>query len=79
MQSAGRGAEAVLLGGTDLFLAFEGRNCGFLMIDCAAIHMDAICVGHSTEASRWQPLSICLGIRNDAVTASCHYGNDFRS
>jgi aspartate racemase len=37
------GAEAVLLGGTDLFLAFEGRNCGFPVIDCAAIHMDAIC------------------------------------
>ena len=37
-----RGAEAVLLGGTDLFLAFEGRSCGFPVIDCAAIHMDAI-------------------------------------
>jgi aspartate racemase len=36
------GAEAVLLGGTDLFLAFEGHNCGFPVIDCAAIHMDAI-------------------------------------
>jgi aspartate racemase len=36
------GAEAVLLGGTDLFLAFEGQNCGFPVIDCARIHMDAI-------------------------------------
>ena len=36
------GAEAVLLGGTDLFLAFEGENCGFPVFDCAAIHMDAI-------------------------------------
>jgi aspartate racemase len=36
------GAEAILLGGTDLFLAFEGQNCGFPIIDCAAIHMDAI-------------------------------------
>jgi len=36
------GTEAVLLGGTDLFLAFEGQNCGFPVIDCAAIHMDAI-------------------------------------
>jgi aspartate racemase len=35
------GAEAVLLGGTDL-LAFEGQNCGFPVIDCASIHMDAI-------------------------------------
>jgi len=38
-----RGAEAVLLGGTDLFLAVEGQKCGFQVIDCAAIHMDAIC------------------------------------
>jgi aspartate racemase len=36
------GAEAVLLGGTDLFLAFVGQNCGFPVIDCAAIHIDAI-------------------------------------
>jgi len=36
------GAEAVLLGGTDLFLAFEAQNCGFPVIDCAAIHIDAI-------------------------------------
>jgi len=36
------GVEAVLLGGTDLFLAFEGQNCGFPVIDCAAIHIDAI-------------------------------------
>lgn len=36
------GAEAVLLGGTDLFLAFEGQNCGFPVVDCASIHMDAI-------------------------------------
>ena len=36
------GTEAVLLGGTDLFLAIEGQNCGFPVIDCAAIHMDAI-------------------------------------
>ena len=31
---ADRGAEAVLLGGTDLFLAFTGRDCGFPVIDC---------------------------------------------
>jgi aspartate racemase len=37
-----RGAEAVLLCGTDLFLAFEDQNCGFPVIDCAAIHVDAI-------------------------------------
>ena len=37
-----RGAEAIVLGGTDLFLAFAGRNPGFAVIDCADIHVDAI-------------------------------------
>ncbi len=39
---AARGAEAVLLGGTDLFLAFTGHDCGFPVIDCADVHVDAI-------------------------------------
>jgi aspartate racemase len=37
-----QGAEAVLLGGTDLCLAFQDRDCGFLVIDCADVHIDAI-------------------------------------
>jgi aspartate racemase len=37
-----RGAEVVLLGGTDLFLAFQGSDCGFPVLDCADIHVDAI-------------------------------------
>jgi len=37
-----QGAEAVMLGGTDLFLAFQGRDCGFPLIDRAGIHIDAI-------------------------------------
>ena len=37
-----RGAEVVLLGGTDLFLAFQGRECGFPVLDCADIHVEAI-------------------------------------
>jgi aspartate racemase len=37
-----QGAEAVMLGGTDLFLAFQGQDCGFPVIDCAGIHIDAI-------------------------------------
>jgi aspartate racemase len=37
-----RGAEVVLLAGTDLFLAFDGRSCGFPVADCAEIHMDAL-------------------------------------
>jgi aspartate racemase len=37
-----QGAEAVLLGGTDLFLAFDDHDCGFPIVDCAAIHVDAI-------------------------------------
>ena len=37
-----QGAEAVLLAGTDLFLAFEGHECGFPTIDCARVHIDAL-------------------------------------
>jgi len=37
-----RGAEVVLLGGTDLFLAFQGRDCGFPVLDCAEVHVEAI-------------------------------------
>jgi aspartate racemase len=37
-----QGAEAVLLGGTDLFLAFEGQDCGFPVIDCAELHVEAL-------------------------------------
>lgn len=37
-----RGAEAVLLGGTDLFLAFAGKECGFPVIDLADVHVEAI-------------------------------------
>lgn len=37
-----RGAETVLLGGTDLFLAFDGHDPGFATIDCAKVHIDAI-------------------------------------
>lgn len=45
---AGRGAEVVLLGGTDFFLAFDGADPGFAALDCAAIHIAAI----AREASR---------------------------
>jgi aspartate racemase len=37
-----RGAEAIILGGTDLFLAFAGEECGFPVIDCAEVHVDAL-------------------------------------
>jgi aspartate racemase len=36
------GAEAVLLGGTDFFLAFDGWDPGFPVIDCATVHVDAL-------------------------------------
>jgi aspartate racemase len=39
---AARGAEAIILGGTDLFLAFDGEACGFATIDCARVHVEAI-------------------------------------
>ena len=37
-----RGADAFVLGGTDLFLAFDGENCGFATLDCARVHIEAI-------------------------------------
>jgi len=37
-----RGAEAIILGGTNLFLAFDGEDCGFATLDCARVHVDAI-------------------------------------
>lgn len=37
-----QGAEAVFLGGTDLCLAFAGRECGFPVLDSTAIHVEAI-------------------------------------
>ena len=36
------GAEAILLGGTDLALAFDENTAPFPLVDCAAIHVDAI-------------------------------------
>ena len=37
-----QGAEVVLLGGTDLFLAFQGRDAGFPVLDCADVHVEMI-------------------------------------
>jgi aspartate racemase len=37
-----RGAEVVLLGGTDMFLAFQGQDCRFPVLDLADVHIDAI-------------------------------------
>lgn len=37
-----RGAEAVLLGGTDLSLAFDGVEAGYPVIDSAEVHAAAI-------------------------------------
>lgn len=34
--------DAVMLGGTDLALAFGGQEAGFPTLDCAAVHADAI-------------------------------------
>ena len=45
-----QGAEAVLLGGTDLFLAFAGQDCGFPVIDCADLHVDALYARSSQAA-----------------------------
>ena len=37
-----KGAEAIMLGGTDLALAFNQQDTAFPLVDCAGIHVDAI-------------------------------------
>ena len=37
-----QGAETVVLAGTDLFLAFDGYECGFPVIDSAQVHVNAL-------------------------------------
>lgn len=39
---AEQGADAVVLAGTDLFLAFDGTEPGFEYIDCAELHIKAL-------------------------------------
>jgi len=36
------GVEAIMLGGTDLALAFDEQSAGFPLVDCAGIHAEAI-------------------------------------
>ncbi|WP_108820436.1 aspartate/glutamate racemase family protein [Pseudovibrio sp. Alg231-02] len=43
------GAQAVLLAGTDFFVAFDGQHCGFTAIDCAEVHIRAIMRGLSSH------------------------------
>jgi aspartate racemase len=38
----GDGAETIVLAGTDLFLVFDGQDCGFPTFDCALAHVEAI-------------------------------------
>ena len=38
----GDGADLIVLAGTDLFLVFDGRDCGFPTFDCALAHVGAI-------------------------------------
>ncbi len=37
-----RGADVVVLGGTELSLAFDEATCGFPALDCAKLHVEAI-------------------------------------
>ena len=36
------GADVIVLAGTDLFLAFDGLDCGFPTLDCARVHIDVL-------------------------------------
>jgi aspartate racemase len=38
-----QGADAVILAGTDLCLAFDGYEFGFNVIDSALVHINALC------------------------------------
>jgi aspartate racemase len=46
-----QGAEAIMLGGTDLALVFDEHTSPFPLVDCAAIHADAI-VAHALGSNR---------------------------
>jgi aspartate racemase len=37
-----RGAQAIMLGGTDLALAYSAASAPFPLVDCAAIHVRAV-------------------------------------
>lgn len=54
-----QGAEAVVLAGTDLFLAFDGHDCGYEVIDSALVHINALigqeflaAIDNSTQADQ---------------------------
>ena len=56
-----QGAEAVILGGTDLFLAFQGQDAGFSVIDCADIDVERFTSGRLARPS-------------DGIIARARYG-----
>ena len=41
-----QGADAIALGGTDLFVVFDGTDYGYRVVDCAKVHVAAI-VAHA--------------------------------
>lgn len=43
------GVDAIMLGGTDLTLVYKGDQTQFPIVDCAAIHVDAV-VRHATNS-----------------------------
>jgi len=45
------GAEIVLLAGTDLFLVFDGHDCGVATLDCATVHVDALTTVSTSDPS----------------------------
>ncbi len=58
-----QGAEAIMLGGTDLALAFKEETSEFPLVDCAGIHVDAIAKlarpqNRKREAARRPPPSV---------------------
>ena len=55
------GAEAIVLGGTDLFVAFDRKHYDYEIIDCAIVHAEAIAsvaMGHSGDAAGAQETKV---------------------
>jgi hypothetical protein len=74
-------AEVVLLGGTDLFLAFRGRDVGFPMLDRVDVHVEAVYqaslrpAAGATHQNIWQP-EIYFTRCKDFVERSGHAKGD---
>ena len=71
-----QGAEAIILGGTDLALAFNEETAEFPLVDCAGIHADAIAHWRSVEELRPEPSVLVSHNRFRKRTDRQHAGRE---